>query len=140
MGEDKAFLGTGWAFPPAFDAARGSAALASLEEDVHQSLRILFSTTPGERVMQSRYGCNLRRLVFRPMDQNTLTEIREAIEQAVLHHEVRVALHAVRLDLASLPEGVLRIALDYSIRSTNSRHNAVFPYYLLQGTALGDGP
>ena len=28
---DKAFLGTGWAFPPAFDAVRGGAVMASLE-------------------------------------------------------------------------------------------------------------
>jgi hypothetical protein len=137
---DKAFLGTGWAFPPAFDAARGSAAMASLEEDVRQSLRILFSTAPGERVMQSGYGCLLRRAVFELVDQNAITQMRDAITQAVMFHEVRVTLNRVDIDTGDMDDGVLRIGLDYTVRSTNSRHNAVFPYYLLQGSALGDGP
>ena len=140
MAGDNAFLGTGWSFPPAFDPARGSAAMVALEEDVRQSLRILLSTMPGERVMQPGYGCPLRAAVFAHMDQNAITDLRDAIERAVLFHEVRVTLHAVEIGTADLLEGVLHIALDYSIRTTNSRHNAVFPFYLLQGTALGDGP
>jgi phage baseplate assembly protein W len=137
---DAAFLGRGWSFPPAFDPASGRAAMVAAEDDVRESLRILLATAPGERVMQPDYGCALRPLVFATMDQTAATELRDAIEQAVLFHEVRVDLHAVTLDTAALHEGVLRVQLDYSVRSTNSRHNVVFPFYLLQGTGLASPP
>jgi phage baseplate assembly protein W len=140
MAEDASFLGTGWAFPPRFHPTRGEVALVSQEEDVRESLRILLFTDPGERVMQPGYGCGLRRMVFRQMDHNALTEVRETIEQAVLFHEVRVTLDAVELDIADLPEGVLRIGLTYTVRTTNTRHNVVFPFYVLQGTALRERP
>jgi phage baseplate assembly protein W len=140
MSRDAAFLGTGWAFPPAFDPRDGRAAMVSHEDDVRESLRILLSTAPGERVMQPGYGCALRRMVFAHIDQGAVTEIRDAIEQAVLFHEVRVTLERVELDTSELAEGRLLIGLHYTVRSTNTRHNAVFPFYLLQGTALRERP
>jgi phage baseplate assembly protein W len=136
MAEDASFLGTGWAFPPRFHPQQGAAAMVSREDDVRESLRILLFTNPGERVMQPGYGCGLRRMVFRQMDHNALTEVREIIEQAVLFHEVRVTLDQVELDTSGLMDGVLRIGLWYTIRTTNTRHNVVFPFYVLQGTAV----
>lgn len=139
MASDSSFLGTGWAFPPAFDVAHGHAVMVSREEDVHESLRILISTAPGERVMQPGYGCALRRMVFQHIDQSAIAEIRDAIEQAVLFHEVRVTLNAVEFDTSELLQGILRIDLHYTVRTTNTRHNVVFPFYFLQGTALREG-
>jgi phage baseplate assembly protein W len=139
MALDSSFLGTGWAFPPTFEPARGRAAMVSREVDVHQSLVILMSTAPGERVMQPGYGCALRRMVFQHIDQGAIAEIRDAIEQAVLFHEVRVTLEAVNFDTSELGQGILRIDLAYTVRTTNTRHNIVFPFYYLQGTALSEG-
>lgn len=139
MAQDSSFLGTGWAFPPVFDSARGQAAMVSREDNVRESLRILLSTTPGERVMQPGYGCALRRMVFEHIDQSAIAEIRDAIEQAVLFHEVRVTLDSVDMDISELFDGLLRIGLQYTVRSTNTRHNVVFPFYFLQGTALRPG-
>ena len=136
MVEDASFLGIGWSFPPAFGTARGAAVMVSREQDVRESLRILVSTSPGERVMQPGYGCALRRLVFAHIDESAITEIRDAIEQAVLFHEVRVTLDAVDIDTSELFQGELRIGLRYTIRTTNTRHNMVFPFYFQQGTAL----
>lgn len=140
MVDDASFLGTGWAFPPAFEGAGHGARMADGADDVRQSLHILLTTTPGERVMQPAYGCSLKRLVFEHIDQGTLTEIRAAVEQAVLFFEVRVTLHHVSIDTSRLFEGELRVGLDYTLRTTNSRHNAVFPFYFEQGTGLRDLP
>ena len=136
MTEDASFLGTGWAFPPAFGSTQGAAVMVSREQDVRESLRILVSTSPGERVMQPGYGCALRQLVFAHIDESAIAEIRDAIEQAVLFHEVRVTLDAVDIDTSELFHGELRISLRYTLRSTNTRHNVVFPFYFQQGTAL----
>ena len=128
-------LGRGWAFPPAFDSRTRGALMVSELDDVQESLRILLSTTPGERVMRPSYGCNLRRLVFEPLSESTLTEMRSAIEQAILFFEVRITLEGVEFDLEETQAGLLRIRLEYTVRTTNSRHNLVFPLYLQEGSA-----
>jgi len=132
------FLGTGWAFPPAFDARTGDALMVSQVDDVRESLRILFGTTPGERVMRPSYGCHLKRLVFEPLNESTLTEMRNEIERAVLFFEARIALESVDFDLEESPAGVLRVRLEYTVRTTNARHNLVFPLYLDEGN-VGPG-
>jgi len=130
------FLGTGWSFPPAFDARGRQAVLVSDAEDIEQSLRILLSTTPGERVMHPTYGCNLRRLVYEIVDANLLTEIRDVITKAILYFEQRIALNELLIDSSDLYNGVLRLTLDYTIRATNTRTNLVYPLYLEYGPAL----
>ena len=130
---DTAMLGTGWSFPPRFDSLSKGAHMVSQVQDVHESLRILLGTVPGERVMQPGYGCGLQRMVFEPITETTLTEMRSLIEQAVLFFEPRVQLEQVEFDVEDLLGGVLRIELDYTIRTTNTRHNLVFPLYLEQG-------
>ena len=136
--DDSGFLGTGWAFPPAFDAPSRDAALVSGADDIAESLLILLSTRPGERVMRPTYGCDLRSIVFEHIDLNTATRIRTMIEQAVRFFEPRVTLEDVRLKLDRLPTAaVLRIELVYLVRGTNSRHNLVYPLYIEEGNAVG---
>ncbi|NKI96530.1 GPW/gp25 family protein [Rhizobacter sp. SG703] len=139
MGIDKRFLGTGWAFPPAFDGRTLHAVTVSEDQDVRESLRILLSTAPGERVMHPTYGCGLRRMVFENITESTLTEIRSLVEKAVLFFELRVTLDRIDIDTSDLYDGLLRLQLDYTIRSTNARGNMVYPLYLRDG-ALQEGP
>ena len=134
MSIDTQFLGTGWAFPPAFDPRTREAVMVTQQQDVEESLRILLSTSPGERVMHPTYGCGLQRMVFENMDESRLTEIRSLVERAVLFFEPRVILQEVRVNTDELFEGILRLRLDYSIRTTNTRHNLVYPLYLAEGT------
>jgi phage baseplate assembly protein W len=133
---DKTFLGTGWAFPPRFDGPYRRARMVSHEDDIRESLHILFSTTPGERVMQPAYGCGLKKKVFAHIDANAITEIKDMIEKAVLFFEVRIALNGIDIDTSELFDGVLRILLDYTVRTTNTRNNMVYPFYFRQGTGL----
>jgi phage baseplate assembly protein W len=79
-------------------------------------------------------------LVFEVVNEATLTEMRSLIEKAVTFFESRINLHAVDFDFDQPQEGVLRILLDYSIRTTNSRHNLVFPLYLQQGRGTRADP
>jgi len=135
---DAGILGVGWGFPPAFDPRTKHAVLVSDREDIEQSLRILLTTVPGERVMQPSYGCDLKHLIFENIDQNRITEIKDLIAKAVLFFEVRIDLNETDVDADELPtSGVLRLRLAYTIRSTNTRHNLVFPLYLREGSAVG---
>jgi phage baseplate assembly protein W len=130
MPAERNFLGTGWAFPPAFDGRTLQAVMVSDEQDVRESLRILLSTVPGERVMHPTYGCGLRRMVFEQVTESLLTEIRSLVEKAVLFFEQRITLERIDFDTDALFDGVLKLCLFYTLRSTNAQGNMVFPLYL----------
>lgn len=130
MDSQHLFLGIGWAFPPGFDDRQLGAMMVAHDEDIEQSLRILMSTRPGERVMHPSYGCDLKRMVFETIDTGALTEIRDMVERAVLFFEARITLDDLDIDTSELAEGVLRLRLAYTVRTTNSRHNWVYPFYL----------
>jgi uncharacterized protein len=130
------FLGTGWSFPPVFDPVAGAVEMTSDEQDIQLSLQILLSTRKGERVMQPDYGCNLDELVFEPMTTTFKTYIRELIKTAILYYEARIDLNSVKVDDSRETEGVILIILDYTVRTTNSRFNFVYPYYKKEGTEI----
>ncbi len=134
------FLGRGWAFPPAFGARDGAAEMRDAEEDIAESLWILFRTRPGERVMHPDFGCRLHDLVFEPMGPRSVNAIEVAITRAVRFFEARVALDGVDVTVDDWPGGRLEIGVRYRIRATNSRHNMVFPFYLSEGTLLSGAP
>lgn len=134
---DKTFLGTGWGFPPSFDPHTRAAVMVSREEDIAQSLFILLSTVPGERVMHPTFGCGLKQMVFEHLNESTITEIRDIVRRAVLFFEPRISLDRIEVDIPDHRNGVLELRLDYTIRTTNSRANMVFPLYETEGNQAG---
>jgi phage baseplate assembly protein W len=133
---DLDFLGRGWSFPPDFSGAVPGVAMLEAEADVASSLHVLLSTRPGERVMQPAYGCNLSELLFESLDTRMKTLIADKIESAVLYFEPRVTLDQVTLDDSDIAEGVVLIQVAYTVKSTNSRFNFVYPYYIREGTDI----
>lgn len=131
--ETDAFLGRGWSFPPAL--TEDGVEMVAYEEDIEQSLRVLFSTSPGERVNRYDYGCPLRRYAFEPMTTETTMRMRNDITRAIILFEPRIALEDVSFE--EQPEkGVLLIRLTYTVIRTNNRNNMVYPFYLNEGTGL----
>lgn len=128
---DKAFLGTGWGFPPRFQRHADTLGvdMVEAESDIDESLRILLSTRPGERVMQPAYGCGLHSRVFDNITESAVTRIKDLIERAVLFHEPRITLDSIDIDTTEALDGVLNIRLNYTVRQTNSRRNMVYPFY-----------
>lgn len=133
--EQQSFLGTGWAFPPAFTRGPQSVVMVSDEADIHQSLEILLTTSVGERFLRPSYGCDLRRYLFEPLDEGLVAYIRDLVNNAILYHEPRIRLTDLTLS-ARANEGMLLIELEYVIRATNSRQNFVFPFYKDEGTDI----
>jgi len=133
---EKAFLGKGWGFPPTFNKVVGSVEMAEAEVDIRQSLYVLFSTIPGERMMRPDYGCNLHRHVFGSINHTLFLELKSLIADAILFFEPRITLEEIRIDADKARDGVLYIDLTYTIRQTNSRSNVVYPFYLTEGTNI----
>ena len=94
--------------------------VAMTEEDaaVRQSILLLLSTRPGERVMRPDYGCNLHRLLFWPNDDTTAGLAMHYVRQAVERWEPRVQI--TRLDAGRSPADSTRldVQLEYRIRAT----------------------
>ena len=80
---EKAFLGVGWAFPPALDVTRVPAMVA-YEEDIRQSIMIIMGTEPGERIMRPDFGAGLNRFVFEPANTTTMALIQTRVRGALV--------------------------------------------------------
>jgi phage baseplate assembly protein W len=131
---ENAFLGKGWTFPPSFNNNSKQVEMTEGEPDIENSLRILLSTAIGERVMQPKFGCDLNDLVLESLDISLQTEMKSRIETALLYFEPRIDVQSIELFTRSEIEGQIIISLSYIIRSTNTRTNLVFPFYLSEGT------
>jgi len=136
MADVPTFLGRGFGFPPSF--VGGQVRMAADEQDIHESLLILFGTRPGERVLQPRFGLDLTPLLFEPLSTTLRTLLEDRIATALLIHEPRIRVIELVVDDSLALEGLLQIRLDYAVRSTNSRFNLVYPYYLGDANELRD--
>jgi phage baseplate assembly protein W len=131
---ERAFLGTGWSFPPTFSRPARSVIMASAELDIRQSLWVLFSTALGERVMLPQYGSAIWEMVFQAINTTLSTQIADLVQQAILYWEPRIDVEYVRVAPASGLDGVLLIEVSYLVRGTNTRNNLVYPFYIQEGT------
>jgi phage baseplate assembly protein W len=109
----------------------------SNEDDIHESLMILFGTVAGERLFAAKYGLDMQNLLFEPMGTTMRTLLLDQVRTAILIDEPRINLLALLIDDPDPSTGRLDIRLDYEVRATNSRFNMVFPFYRTEANALG---
>ncbi|WP_315833156.1 GPW/gp25 family protein [Bradyrhizobium prioriisuperbiae] len=126
---DTSFLGTGWSFPPTFARASSSVVMVSDDEDIRESLWILFSTSLGERTMLPTYGNQLWKMVFHGITTTLTTQLQSMIAQAILYWEPRINVDDIKVSTDVSVSGLLLITVDYTIRKTNIRSNLVYPFY-----------
>ena len=134
MIDEKSFLGTGWACPPAFSNKTYSVDTSSGDTDIKESLDALFSTWLGERLMVPQYGTDLWRRVFETIDTTAETVIAGSVRQSILMWEPRIDVIDVRVQADPTTGGTVLVDVDYVIRKTNARSNFVYPFYLEEGT------
>lgn len=133
--KDKSYLGKGWSFPVSFNKKKG-VSMSYDDDDIRESLVILLSTMPGERIFSPEYGCNIRQWTFSRMNLSEKTRIINTIEMAILDGEPRIILESVDVSIKDEREGILWISIDYLVSQTNSRSNMVYPFYIKEGTNL----
>lgn len=124
------FLGTGWSFPPTFSQGGADVETVTEAEDIRQSLQLLLGTRPGERLLREDYGCDLHQFQFEEIDQGLINGLTSLISNAILFHEPRIVLDDLDVSENEREPGRLDIRLTYTIASTNSRYNLVYPFYL----------
>ena len=99
---------------------------------VRQSILLLLSTAPGERVMRPDYGCDLQQLVFSPNDATTHGLAIYYVRRAMQRWEPRIDI--LRLDAAAsqADPGRMDIMLEYRMRKTAGRENLMISVSLTE--------
>jgi phage baseplate assembly protein W len=82
--KDYPFLGRGLSFPPTFSLQEKDIQMAAGAVDIQQSLEIILGTRPGERPLESSFGCNLDELLFESIDLSIISFMEEAIRTALI--------------------------------------------------------
>jgi phage baseplate assembly protein W len=109
--------GRGWAFPPGFSLHDG-VAMVEADEDVMQSLRILFLTLPGERIMRPDYGCDLQAFMFRNIREELIAQISVAVNDSILRHETRADVDSIEVGQDTERRNLLRVQVNYRLRGS----------------------
>jgi len=127
--QNKAFLGTGWAFPVNANG-RGEIALVSGEKDIEQAIWIILGTRPGERVMRPTFGCRAHELVFEPRDATTSSLLKSYVQEALEFWEPRIQLISVEAYTDEENDGTVLVDIQYRIKSTHDVRSIIYPFYL----------
>ena len=128
----KEFLGVGWTYPVG-TKMNGDIAMSQFEDDIREAIPIILGTAKGERVMRPDFGCGIHDLVFSPINTATITLVENSVREALTVYEPRIELIKVEALSDRAEEGKLLVNIDYRVRSTNSRFNLVYPFYLKEG-------
>lgn len=117
----------------------GTVASTSGPENIRQSLEIILSTEPGERIMRPNFGCGLREFVYEPNTAATHRLIEERVVRAVQRWEPRVRLESVvvRAD----PDDLRRAVADVRYRLVATGHGGALAVAVdvAQDTATAGG-
>jgi phage baseplate assembly protein W len=132
LADDQQFLGRGWGFPVTFGNQGRAVTVVEAEDDIRQSLEILLSTQTGERVLTPTFGWKRDALMFEPLSTSFAAYLTREIETAILFFEPRIKLNSVNFESEPDQEGLVLIRIDYTIKTTNSRTNLVYPFYVQQ--------
>ncbi len=130
MADKGQFLGRGWSFPPTFTKGEKGVNMLDGEDDIRSSIELLLSTELGERVLLPAFGWKRDRWLFESLSTTAATAIQKEIADPLVFFESRIDLNSVRLVPGQELSGRVEIHIDYTVRSTNTRNNLVFPFYL----------
>ncbi len=124
--------GRGWGFPPIVDQ-QGGLSLTNERNEIQQSINVILSTSPGQRVMRQNFGCRLHELVFQPINNHTIAQVRRYVEEALGMWEPRINVRNVSATPDFQDTSKLLINIEYEVKSTRDRRSLVYPFYLIPG-------
>lgn len=88
--------GRGISFPPRV-GPDGRVSWSEGAENVRESIRVILTTEPGERLMLPRFGAGLKVFLFEPNSTATHRQLQERIMQALRRWEPRIRLTDVQV-------------------------------------------
>lgn len=110
----------------------GKVSLISDAMAIRQSILLLLSTIPGERIRRPYYGCDLYRLTFMPNDPTTHGLAIHYVRQALEQWEPRIKIN--KIDAYSTANEMISkmdINLHYEIKKLNMNDELVLTLTLM---------
>lgn len=132
MSQDKkhnAFFGVGLQQPFKINPSTGKTGMVSGVDNIEQSIRAILSTKPGERLYHKNFGVDLSELMFEPQSKATLKSVEEKIISGLMQFQTMIIVDSVGFEL-NATEGLINVDVSFTIRTTNTRGNYVYPYYI----------
>lgn len=130
--QSKDLIGRGWPYPlkPAPD---GTLELLGGPEKVRESILLIMTTAPGERVMLPEFGCGIHDLVFQPNTAMLRAQVQARVGDALNRWEPRIDVLDVRVETDEQSRNYMLIHIDYRLRDSNSLYNLVYPFFVNEG-------
>jgi phage baseplate assembly protein W len=129
------FRGVGWRFPIVPEPG-GGLGYVGLDDNVHQSVKLLLQTTAGERLMRPEFGVTVPDLVFEADSDQRLFQLEQELLETVQRWEPRVEVDRLTAERVQGADNTVEVKLYYRVRRTNSARNLVFPFYLATGEVV----
>ena len=118
----------GWKFPPAFNVYSKTVDTVNGDQSIKESLQVLLTTIPGERLMELDYGCDLSVLAFKTLDTHLVTFMTNNIRQAIERWEKRINVQEILIDQVNDIDGVVKITIQYVVLKTTQSESFVLNY------------
>jgi phage baseplate assembly protein W len=125
-------IGQGWSFPVK-PAPGGTLVYASGDDKIRQSIWIILSTAPGERLMLPDFGCGINDLTFQPNTSALRGVVQARVSASLTRWEPRIDLLAVQVETPPEGRNYLLIRIDYRVRANNAFYNLVYPFFINEG-------
>src|SRR5690606_6423392 len=113
----------GISFPPRL-GADGRVAWSEGPENIRESIRVILSTEPGERLMLPEFGGGLRRFLFEPNTASTRRLIEERVTQALAVWEPRIRLEGVLAEADPADARIVHVTIRYRLVTDGRRESA----------------
>jgi hypothetical protein len=111
----------------------GAIATSSEEQKIEESILLVLSTAPGERLMLPDFGCGIHDLVFSPNNASTVTTVVDLVRRALTKYEPRIDVIDVTAETSTEQPNLLLIRVDYRVRDNNAMANLVYPFFITEG-------
>jgi len=126
---------TGWPFLPEIEAEGSRLKEITYHQDIVESLSILFTTLPGERIGHPLYGCDLLQFMFKSINNSLISNLYNTITTAITLYESRIEIIELTIKVNNEVWHQIDIDLFYEISMTSSRYNMTIPFYIMEGFA-----
>ena len=88
------------------------------ESAIKQSIVNLLLTNKGERLMNPKYGSDIRSYLFEPLDYGTAARVRESITYCVSSYEPRVSILEIKV-YPDYDDNGFAVDMTYQVRGTD---------------------
>jgi len=92
-------MSTYFGFNPPFVAGNNILPSMTDERLIKNDLLQLLMTAPGERVMRSDFGTNIRRYIFEPLTTRDINALKQNILEAIKKYEQRVSATSIKINV-----------------------------------------